>query len=45
MAIFHYFSVIECDLQLQYILKIASWISRAFDNGTKSGEIFAHQSY
>lgn len=45
MVIFHYFSVRECDLQLQYNLEIASRISRAFDNGTKSREIFVHHSY
>lgn len=45
MVIFHYFSVMECDLQLQYNLEIASRISRAFDNGTKSREIFVYHSY
>lgn len=45
MVIFHYFSVMECDLQLQYNLEIASRVSRAFDNGSKSKEIFAQHSY
>lgn len=45
VVIFHYFSVMNCDLQLQYNLEIASKISRVLDNGAKSREIFVHHSY